>query len=253
MAPRIDTAVFCAALTALALFAAPAAPAGPLAAQEEPAARGWSLGLWAGGGYQWPTGRLANNAASDNPNLQLLETVADLNPSSVLSGGFELHVPGQELSVQIGIEATTGAEVTGRVAICSLFSGSICVPRMAPARIRAVTSAVRMLAGNPLSSVRPVLTGGLGVRRFDFDIPECPPRTADDAALVCWAVTDLYRDPQPHYFLRAGVGLQASGGPLSVSMEALGNTGRYRGGAGRTDGNWYHDLQIRISTSVSLY
>ncbi len=253
MAPRIDTAVFCAALTALALFAAPAAPAGPLAAQEEPAARGWSLGLWAGGGYQWPTGRLANNAASDNPNLQLLETVADLNPSSVMAGGIELRVPRQELSVLVGIEATTGAEVTGQVAICDLVGGSLCVPEVAPARIRAVTSAVRMLAGNPLGTVRPVFTGGLGVRRFDFDIPDCPPRSSDDAALVCWAITDLYRDTQPHYFLRGGVGIQGGSGPVSLSIEALGTTGRYRGGAGRTDGNWYHDLQIRISSGVSLY
>lgn len=250
MAIRIDTAGLCAALAALALFAAPAVP---LAAQEEPAAPGWSLGLWAGGGYQWPTGRLANNAASDNPNLQLLETVADLNPSPVMAGGIELKVPRQELSVLVGIEATTGAEVTGQVAICDLFRGGLCVPEVAPARIRAVTSAVRMLAGNPLSSVRPVLTGGLGVRLFDFDIPECPPRSTDDAALVCWAITDLYRDAKPHYFLRGGVGVQASGGPVSLSIEAIGNTGRYRGGAGNTDGNWYHDLQVRISTGVSLY
>ena len=250
VATRIDTAGFCAVLAALTILGFASAP---VAAQEEPGTRSWSLGLWMGGGYQWSAGRIANNSASDNPNLRLLETVANLNPSPVLAGGVAVTLPKQELSVRLGFEATSGAEVVGQVAICDLVGGSICIPEVAPARIRALSSSVRMLAGNPLSSVRPVFAAGFGLRRFDFDIPDCPPRSADDESLICWAVTDLYRDPLPHYFLRVGVGLQANTGPVTLGMDVLGNTGRYRGGTGRTDGNWYHDLRIQISTGLSLY
>ncbi len=228
-------------------------PSVPLAAQETPESRSWTVGLWMGGGYQWPAGRLANNVASDNPNLRLLETVADLNPSAVAAGGVEVRIYRQELSVRVGIEATAGAEVTGQVAICDLVDGSICVPQVAPVQILSVTSAVRLLAGDPRASVRPLFSGGLGVRRFDFEIPACPPVSTEDAALICRAVTDLYRDARPHYFLRAGVGMQADAGPVSLGIEAIGTTGRYRGGVGRTDGNWYHDLRAEISTAVSLH
>ena len=250
---RLDTAGFPAALLALATLVFIAVPAGPLTAQEATPGRGWTMGVWLGAGHQWPAGRLANNAASDNPNLRLLETVADLNPSASVAGGFEVRLPQQELSVRVGFETTLGAEVTGRVAICNLVSGSICVPQVAPVRVRSIASAVRMLAGNPRANVRPVFTGGIGVRRFDYEIPDCPPISTEDAALICRAVTDLYRDPLPHYFLRAGVGLLVSAGPVSLAMDAIGTTGRYRGGAGRTDGNWYHDLRLEVSTSVPLH
>lgn len=250
MTTRIDNARLFAGLAALGLLVAPAAPA---AAQEEPAARSWSLGLWVGGGYQWSAGRLANNSASDNPNLRLLETVANLNPSPVMAGGVALGFPLQELSVRVGIETTHGAEVVGQVAICDLVSGAICSPEVASARVRSFFSSVRMLAGNPLGSIRPVLIGGIGIRSFDFDIPACPPPSTDDEALICWAITDIYRNPQPHYLLRAGVGIQGRTGPATLGVEVLGSTGRYRGGAGRTDGNWYHDLRLQIATGVSLY
>ncbi len=240
-------------VAALAALALALPPAGNVAAQDESAAGGWSVGLWAGGGYQWPAGRLANNAASDNPELRLLETVANLNPSQVMAGGLVVHFQAWDMSVRLGGEATRGAEVVGQVAICDLVSGSICAPETAPARVRSLASTVRLLAGNPLSSVRPVIVGGLGVRTFDMDIPECPPRSTGEDALICWAVTDIYRDPQPHYFLRAGVGIEARTRLMALGVDLLGSTGRYRGGAGRTDGNWYHDLRVQASASVPLY
>ncbi len=249
MATGIDTPGLCAVLAALALLAAPAAP---LTAQEELAARSWSLGIWAAGGYQWTAGRLANNAASDNPNLQLLETVSNLGPSPAMAVGVELRLPQREVAVRMGLEATSGAEATGQVAICDLVSGGICVPEVAPVRIRAVTTTARLLTGNPLSSVRPILVGGLGVRTFDFDIPGCPPVSSTERSLICRATTDLFRDASPHYFLRFGAGLQADTDRISLALEALGSTGRYTGGAGRTDGNWYHDLRIAVSTSIPL-
>ncbi len=251
VALRTDTAGFLSVLTLAVLLAV--VPGGTLSAQEEPDRRGWTFGLWMAGGYQWPTGRLANNTASDNPNLGLLQTVAELNPSPVVGGGVEVRFPSQELSARVGFEATSGAEVTGRIAICDLVVGNICTPQIAPVQVRSLTSVVRLLAGNPGARVRPVLSGGFGVRWFEFEIPRCLPRSIGDEALICRAVTDMYQDARPHMLLRAGIGLKTSGGPISVGLETVGTTGRYSGGSDRTDGNWYHDLRVEMSTRVSVY
>jgi hypothetical protein len=215
--------------------------------------RGWRAGLWFAGGYQWPAGRLAKHAASDNPNLALLEVVSNLEPSPLIGGGLDIRLPDLDLAVRIGVEGSSGAEASGQVAICDLVSGRICAPEVVPAQVRAAKAAVRLLAGNPLSQVRPVLSAGLGVRSFAFTLPDCPVGSSDDAALICNAVADLYRDPEPHVFLHAGLGLQTDLGPIVVGMDALASTGQFRGGAGRTDGNWYHVLRFEFFAGTSLY
>lgn len=225
----------------------------PATAQDPDATRGWHAGLWFAGGYQWPAGRLAKHAASDNPNLTLLEVVSDLRPSPLIGGGLHLRFPDLDMAVRIGLEGSSGAEASGQVAICDLVSGRICAPEVVPAEIRAVTTGVRLLAGNTLAQVRPVLSAGLGVRSFAFVLPECPATSTDDAALVCNAVADLFRDPDPHLFLQVGLGLQTDVGPVAVGMDALASTGQFSGGAGRTDGNWYHALRIEFFAGASLY
>ena len=233
---------------ALAVLCAP-----PAAAQEPGATRGWQAGLWFAGGYQWSAGRLAKHAASDNPNLTLLEVVSDLRPSPLIGGGLHLRFPDLDMVVRIGLEGSSGAEASGQVAICDLVSGRICTPEVVPTEIRAVTTGVRLLAGSALAQVRPVLSAGLGVRSFAFVLPECPPASTDDAALICNAVTDLFRDPDPHLFLQVGLGLQTDVGPVAVGMDAMASTGQYSGGAGRTDGNWYHALRLELFAGASLY
>ncbi len=240
----------CSVLVVLAL-AAGAAPA--LSGQDSDGVRSWSFGLWVTGGYQWPNGRLAKNAASDNPNLGLLEVVSELGPSPVVGGGLELRVPTQDMVVRLGFEALPGVEVSGQVGVCDLFGGELCEPEVASASVRAPTLSVHLLAGNPVQAVRPKVSAGFGLRSFDIALPPCPPISTDDVTLVCHAVSDLYRDPGRHYFLRAGVGLQADAGPLSVSVDVLGTTGQYNGGAGRTDGNWYHDVGVRILSGIAVY
>ena len=225
----------------------------PAAAQDPDAARGWKAGLWFAGGYQWPTGRLAKHAASDNPNLSLLEVVSDLEPSPLVSGGLLLRFPGLETAVRIGLEGSSGAEASGQVAICDLVSGRICAPEVVPTEIRALTTGVRVLTGSTLAQVRPVLSAGLGVRRFAFVLPACPPASTDDAALICNAVTELFRDPDPHLFLQVGLGLQTDVGPVAVGMDAVASSGQFAVGSDRTDGNWYHALRVELFAGASLY
>ncbi|MCY3547203.1 MAG: hypothetical protein OXH49_10020 [Gemmatimonadetes bacterium] len=233
---------------ALAVFCAK-----PAAAQDPETTRGWQAGLWFAGGYQWPTGRLAKHAPSDNPNLNLLEVVSDLGPSPLVSGGLLLRFPDLETAVRIGLEGSSGAEASGQVAICDLVSGRICAPEVVPAEIRAVTAGVRVLTGDAAAQVRPVLSAGLGVRRFAFVLPDCPPASTDDAALICNAVTELFRDPDPHLFLQVGLGLQTDVGPVAVGMDAVASSGQFGGGSDRTDGNWYHALRFELFAGASLY
>ncbi|MDE2804176.1 MAG: hypothetical protein OXN18_03415 [Gemmatimonadota bacterium] len=233
---------------ALVVFCSP-----PAAAQDPGPARGWKAGLWLAGGYQWSAGRLAKHTASDNPNLALLEVVSDLRPSPLIGGGLHLRFPDLDMAVRIGLEGSSGAEASGQVAICDLVSGRICAPEVVPTEIRAVTTGVRLLAGSALAQVRPVLSAGLGVRRFAFVLPECPQASTDDTALICNAVADLFRDPDPHLFLQVGMGLQTDVGPVAVGMDAVASTGQFSGGAGRTDGNWYHALRIELFAGASLY
>lgn len=253
LAAKLVTGLTRAAVAVAVAVAAAVLCALPAAAQDTDATRGWKAGLWFAGGYHWPAGRLAKHAASDNPNLDLLEVVSDLEPSPLIGGGLDVRFPDLDMVVRIGLEGSSGAEASGQVAICDLVSGRICAPEVVAAEIRAVTTGVRMLAGNPLSQVRPVLSAGLGVRSFAFVLPECPPASTDDAALICNAVADLFRDPDPHFFLQVGLGLQTDVGPVAVGMDALASTGQFSGGTGRTDGNWYHALRIELFAGASLY
>ena len=237
-----------AAAVALVVFCSP-----PAAAQDPDPARGWKAGLWLAGGYQWSAGRLAKHAASDNPNLTLLEVVSDLRPSPLISGGLLLRFPDLEMAARIGLEGSSGAEASGQVAICDLVSGRVCVPEVVPTDIRALTAGVRLLTGNPLAQLRPVLSAGLGVRSFAFVLPECPRASTDDTALICNAVAQLFRDPDPHLFLQVGLGLQTDVGPVAVGMDAMASTGQFSGGAGRTDGSWYHALRLELFAGASLY
>ncbi len=234
----------------------------PLAAQQPAGAsdpvpgaatRAWTAGLWLGGGHSWPTGHLAKNSASDNPNLALLEVVSDLNPSRVLGGGIEVRFPEREISARFGVEHSLDADASGSVAICNLFSGELCEPITVGATLRAATASIRALTGSAGQTVRPVLSAGIGLRAFDYELPSCPPVSTADESLICEAVSDLFRDPSPHAFLRVGVGFEGGAGPLRLALDAIGTTASYQGGANRTDGTWYHDLRVEMSSSLAIY
>ena len=242
------------AVLALALLLAPGASAQE--EQEEAEGRAWQVALWMKGGYQVSTGRMANNAASDTPDLRLLETVAEMNPAMLYGGGIEVRVPAHDFTVRVGWEtqrALKDEEVTGQIAICSLFGGTICEPRHIPAYIWTVSTLVRLVSGTPEKTLRPVISAGVGMRGFAFTLPQCPPLSEGDSHRVCEAILDLYEDPEPHTILHAGIGMQAMLSRLVVELGVNGSTGRYQGGSARTDGNWYHVLRFELSTSARIF
>jgi len=166
----------------------------------------------------------------------------------------EVRFPAEELTVRLGWESLSGAEVAGRIGICSVAAGDLCEPIVAPADVWTVSSLVRVVSGNPDNEIRPVIRAGVGLRGFAYTtIPECPDRSEGAMAQVCKAIVDLYEVPGLHLRLRLGLGLQASVGRFV--LEAAGDvaTGRYNGGSERTNGNWYHDLRAELSTSTLIF
>lgn len=221
--------------------------------EEQAEDRPWQVALWMKGGYQISAGRMANNAASDAPDLRLLETVSELQPGVVYGGGVEVRVPARDFTVRIGWETHRGGEVTGQVAVCELFSGPLCEPRYVPADIWAVSGVARLVSGSEEKTVRPVISAGVGMRGFTFTPPECPPRSDDQLSLVCRAIVDLYQDPKPHMVLHVGAGVQAGLNRLVIELGANAATGRYVGGSARTDGNWYHMVRFELSSSARVF
>lgn len=221
--------------------------------QEDTEGRGWQVALWMKGGYQVSTGRMANNAASDNPDLRLLETVSELQPGMLYGGGIEVRMPTRDFTVRVGWETINSAEVTGRIAVCELFEGPLCEPRHIPADIWAVSTMLRLVSGNPDRTIRPVISAGLGLRGFAFTLPSCPPLSEGNLHLVCEAIVDLYEDPQSHMVLHFGAGLQTALNRLVFELGANAATGQYLGGSARTDGNWYHMLRFELSTSAQVF
>ena len=238
------------AVLALALVPAPGA-----SAQEEQEAQGraWQLALWMKGGYQISSARMANNAASDTPELRLLETVAELSPAMLYGGGFEVRLPTRDFTARVGWETLRQGEVTGQIAVCELFQGPLCEKRYIPADVWTLSTVFRLVSGGPEKMVRPVMSAGVGLRGFTFTLPTCPPSSDVDSHRVCEAILDLYEDPKPHSILLAGIGVQAALDRLVVELGANGATGRYAGGSARTDGNWYHVLRFELSTSARIF
>lgn len=252
MANRIPAVCFF-AITTLApvLF-----PGHVLAAQEQdsPEGRPWQIALWVKGGYSASSGSIANNSGSDVPQLGLLETVSEMNPAPVYGGGVEVRFPADEFTLRLGWEALSGAEVVGRIAVCRVAAGSLCEPEVVSANVWAVSSVVRLLSGNPEGWIRPVIRVGVGLRGFSYaGVPECDDSLEGNHLLVCRTIAGLYEDPKPHLRLLAGLGLRASASRFI--FEAAGNaaTGLYKGGSPRTDGTWYHDLRLELSTSTRIF
>lgn len=224
-----------------------------VAANPHQQGRSWSVAAFASGGYQWPTGRLAQNVTgNDDPNLGLLETVSELAPSPAWAGGIELGLPPQGVLFRLGWMSTTGAEVTGRLGVCTLLRGELCAPVAAPVTVREAFLDVRLLRGRSEAPIRPVVSVGIGLRRYSYIVPTCP-LSIGDARLVCLAITDLYTDTSDHFVLRFGLGARVRWGPAFVELGGGGSTGRYSGGSGRAHGSWYQDFRVESSIGAILF
>ena len=223
----------------------------PSSAQESTPERGWQAAVWLKGGYQYPSGKFAKHTATDVADRRL-ETVAELGPSPVLGAGVDVHFPAQGLSVEAGWETTIDAEATGQIAACALVTGILCEERSARTEVRGFYSQLRVLRGQPGQRLRPAILGGIGVRRYSFTPPTCP-QDLGDVAVVCRAVTDLYRDPGFHAVIRGGLGGELRSGRLLSTVAATVGAARYSGGTERVAGRWYVDFRAELSAGLVVF
>lgn len=215
-------------------------------------ARSWEVGVWVQAGYQRPSGKFAGNSASDVPRLGIVETVAELGASPVISGGLDVHWPSADLGVRVGWETTRGAEAVGQISVCRLVEGTLCRQEIAPVDLRGLLAQLRLLRGNPERPVRGVISGGFSLRQYSFAVPSCSDTPGSDARIVCDAITDIYRDPGSHVVFRGGVGVQGRASRLVSELTASAGMGRYAGGGERTNGNWYLDVRFELSAGVGI-
>lgn len=223
----------------------------PAVAQESPPERGWQAAVWVKGGYQYPSGRFAKHTATDVADGRL-ETVAELGPSPVLGAGVDVHFPAQGLSVEAGWETTIDAEATGQIAACALVTGILCEARSAQTAVLGFYSRLRVLRGQPGQRVRPAILGGIGVRRYSYTTPACP-QGLGDVAVVCRAITEIYRDPGFHAVVRGGLGGEFRSGRLLSTLAATVGAARYSGGTERVAGRWYLDFRAELSAGLVVF
>ena len=243
------------ALAALAALSFTPASTLDASAQESPT-RSWELALWMQAGYQHPMGRFASNSPSDLPELELLDAVAEFSGSQMLGGGVELALPDMGFNFRVGAEATTGAEATGYISICELVAGNVCREEVAPASMQGISFEVRSSRAGPRRRFAPVLALGLGLRWYDFSVPECTAGSGDEGRLtklICDTITDLYRETKPNLLLRIGAGIRGHLAPLLVELAGTAGTGRYTGGAAKSEGRWHHELRANLSIGMIVF
>lgn len=212
----------------------------------------WHLGLWAHTGYQHPSGRFATNRPTEVRELQLLEAIGRFGASRVIGGGVELAPPARDFNLRVGWETTTGAEATGSIAICDVAEGTLCQEEIAPLDMRGLLLEGRSIRGGPEKRFAPVVLLGFAARWYAFSVPDCAGKSGDPK-LVCDAITDIYRESKTHLVLRMGLGMRAHLGGLWAELGSSAGTGRYSGGAGQTEGQWYQEVRINLSVGATLF
>ncbi len=214
--------------------------------------RSWRLGLWLKAGYPYSGSRIGRPSTTDViPNRPA--TVSTLEPSGVGGVGVEISVPGHDVAVRLGWEASLKGTISGQPAICEFFDGDLCRPETAAITTRTLVTQVRLEAGRNGATVRPVILGGFDVRWLSVDPPICSPVTEDPRARVCRDLVGSLPEPGAHLFLGGGLGLQASVGVMRFELAGLAGVGRYRRGTALTAGPWYHELRAEVATSATIF
>lgn len=221
-------------------------------AGQEAAPRSWNVSVWLQSGYLYPSGKFGKNSASDIERLGIVEAVAELGPAALAGVGVEVFFPGSGLSVRLGWETTFGMEATGRLSLCALVEGTLCRQEVAPVDLRGFVSRVRFLRGDPDQALRPVISGGAGLRQYTFSVPSCSDRSGDPR-IVCNTITDIFQEAGSHIMIRGGVGLEGRFDRVVAELVGSTGVGRYAGGASRAGGTYYVDLRIELSAGFRVF
>ena len=214
-------------------------------------ARSWRVAAWVKGGYQQPGGTFAQSQPSELQELQNYLSEFRVDPASLMGAGIEVRFPEQSMGVRLGWERSAAADATGRLGICHVLRGPICEPEVASAQFQTITGDFRFSMRARDNRIRPLLLAGVAIRQVSFDAPTCD--LSVDDPLICQTIVALYDDPVPHGYLRLGLGLEATAGPLLLNAVSSMGTGRYGTGKERVHGHWYNELRFEVSAGYVVY
>lgn len=224
-------------------------PVAELEAQD--AARSWRVAVWVKGGYQHSNGNFAQSQPSDLEQLQNYLSQFRVEPVQLVGAGIEVRFPEQSMGARLGWERSGVTDAIGRLGICNVLEGPICEPEVATAQFQSLMAEFRFLMRQQRDRIRPLLLVGAGFREMAFDSPACDPNAEDP--LICRTIVALYDNPVPHGYLRLGLGMEASPGPLVLNVVGSVGTGRYGSGVDHVHGQWYNEMRIEASAGYVVY
>ena len=176
--------------------------------------RSWTASVFVEGGGVLPIRTLGRNVGIF-PGLDEQQVVSDLENFGSFGGGVEIDLPATNLRFRAVYNTTTGGAVTGRIGFCGdpdnpLVTGDICEPAETDATIQSFAVDVGFVRGRPGAIFRPVILLGVGLRKYEFGDPDCPPLDpVETAGRTCLLMEDLWLEEgglTP--ILRFGLGIE---------------------------------------------
>ena len=225
------------AMCALSMCALSMIPS-PVVAQD-----GWTVRWAAEAGAFTSTRDLGKNTGGVQ-ELNVLQVSSRMDRAMVYGGGLELVTPDGRTMIRGLFRSTVKGSASGRIALCKVLEGALCIPRQVDARMASFLGEVVFLQGSPEDLLRQNFVLGAGLRSYQFRVPGCDlAGTNPDLFTICELVTQIYEDQaQVQPFLEFGFGFSHDAGPVSAYVRVHSVVGPYGGGAGNSDGDYQGDV-----------
>lgn len=243
-------------IAALALLLGPLLSPAPAQAQ----GRSWTVAPIARVGGFIPLRTLGKTAGFfQNINPQEQQVLAELGDALQVGGGVEISFPARALRVELLYATTLDGDSNGQIAFCGspndpLSGAPLCGNVYTGYSLQTFSADLFTVRGNPSALINPVLSVGLGLRKYDFDTPDCTIYEDIDVTRACLYLEDLWVDGGSLTpIFRIGFGLDLDRGPFALRTSLHPILGRYPGGVGNTEGHGQIDLVVQAGASLRIF
>lgn len=222
--------------------------------------RSWHLTPFARVGGLIPlrsTGKTVGFFQNTFPQEQ--QVIAELGNALEYGGGISVEFPSRALRVDVAYARTDGGDANAQIGFCGspddpLSNAPYCGRIYTPYQIQGFSADVVTVRGRTGALLRPVLSLGVGLRQYSFEDPDCTAYEDSDVASACVYIGDLWVDGGGYTpTLRAGFGLDASLGIVSLRGSLNPMYGKYPGGIGNTVGHGQLDISAFVAAAVRVY
>jgi len=229
----------------------------PVHAQEST----WGLRVFPYAGLNLPQRNLGKNAV-EIQQQSALQVVAQLENSPSIGGGLEFLFGDHDVRIRGQFATTVGATARGVLGLCESgrlgFSAEgLCeVDTETDAQVMDGTAELVFVTGNPDQWIRPTVSFGFGIRRFDFESEalDCGLYGSElsDEYKVCDQAKEILEDPSVNPSLTFGVGLEADRDRLAAFIRLSALSASYTGGSGLADGGRQVDVGLTGGIAVRV-